>query len=295
MSAAELPAGLVSRTVAVNDSTLHYLEAGAGMPIVFLHGNPTSSFLWRNVIPHVAPRGRCLAVDLIGMGGSGKPPIAYRLVDHIAYIDTFIDALNLDRITFVLHDWGIAIGLHYLSRFPERVRALALMEGHIHPIARWDDFDEGGRSTFRALRTEDVGRRMVIDENFFVEMVLQSDVRRTLTAAEMGAYRAPYREPRSREPLWRWANEIPIEGQPADVAAIVRDNQATLAASPIPKLLFHARPGATIGAAEVIWCRENVGNLTVIDLGPGSHFLPEDYPDAIGTGIAGWLATLGGH
>lgn len=279
-------------TIDVLDSTMAYEEAGVGTPLVFLHGNPTSSYLWRRVLPQIGAPSRCLAPDLIGMGRSGKPPIEYRLIDHSAYIDAFIDALGLGQITFVLHDWGVALGLHYLSRFPQHVRALAFMEGHIHPIDRWEDFDEGGRAIFQALRTEDVGRRMAIDENFFIEAVLPSGVRRTLSDAEMDAYRAPYREPRSREPLWRWANEIPIAGQPADVAAIVRDNQATLAAAPLPKLLCHAQPGAVIGAAEVAWCREHVANLTIIDLGPGGHLLPEDYPDAIGVGIAGWLGGI---
>jgi len=257
MPSADIPAGITSQTIAVKGSTLHYLAAGSGDPIVFLHGNPTSSYLWRNVIPHVAAHGRCIAVDLIGMGRSGKPPLAYRLSDHIAYIDAFIDALGLTAITFVGHDWGVAIGLHYLTRFPERVRAFAFMEGHIHPIAGWDDFDAGGRAIFEALRTKDVGRRMAIDENFFIETVLPSGVQRAFTADEMAAYRAPYLAPQEREPLWRWPNEIPIAGQPADVTALIRDNQTTLVASPIPKLLCHATPGAIIGPAEVAWCRQN--------------------------------------
>ena len=293
MSSADIPAGITSQTIAVNDSTLHYLAAGSGDPIVFLHGNPTSSYLWRNVIPHVAAHGRCLAVDLIGMGRSGKPPIAYRLVEHIAYIDAFIDALGLTRITFVGHDWGVAIALHYLRRFPERVRGIAFMEGHIHPIASWDDFDAGGRAMFGALRTEDLGRRMAIDENFFIETVLPSGIQRTLRAAEMAAYRAPYLTPQDREPLWRWPNEIPIAGHPADVHAIIRDNQDTLAASRVPKLLCYATPGAVIGPAEVAWCRQHLSNLTAIDLGPGSHFLPEDHPAAIGKAIGEWLGKMG--
>ncbi|HEY8599804.1 MAG TPA: haloalkane dehalogenase [Thermomicrobiales bacterium] len=293
MPSADIPVGIGSHTIAVKDSWLHYLEAGSGDPILFLHGNPTSAYLWRDVIPHVAPHGRCLAVDLIGMGRSGKPPLAYRLIEHIAYIDTFIDALGLNGITFVGHDWGVAIALHYLKRFPERVRAVAFMEGHIHPIARWDDFDAGGRAMFGALRTEGVGRTMAIDDNFFIETVLPSGVQRTLTAAEMDAYRAPYLAPQDREPLWRWPNEIPIAGYPADVHAIIHDNQATLAASTLPKLLCHATRGATIGPAEVAWCRQTLSNLTTIDLGPGVHFLPEDHPDMIGTAIGEWLGKIG--
>ena len=293
MTSADIPAGITSHTITVKDSTLHYLSAGSGDPIVFLHGNPTSSYLWRNVIPHVAAHGHCLAVDLIGMGQSGKPPLAYRLVNHIAYIDAFIDALGLTGMVFVGHDWGVAIALHYLRRFPERVRAVAFMEGHIHPIAGWDDFDAGGRAMFGALRTEGVGRRMAIDENFFIETVLPSGIQRTLTNAEMAAYRAPYLAPQSREPLWRWPNEIPIAGRPADVHAIIRDNQATLVAAPLPKLLLHATPGAVIGPAEIAWCRQHLSNLTAIDLGPGSHFLPEDHPAAIGKAIGEWIEKIG--
>jgi haloalkane dehalogenase len=292
MDTGVIPAMLASRSVAVRDSWLHYLEAGTGEPIVFLHGNPTSSYLWRNVIPHVAPHGRCLALDLIGMGQSGKPSIAYRLRDHIAYVDAFIEALQLTNITFVMHDWGVAIGLHYLTRYPGRVRAVAFMEGHLHPIARWDDYDPGARAMFTALRTEPEGRRMVIEDNFFIEVVLPSGVQRMLTAEEMAAYRAPYLEPRSREPLWRWPNEIPIEGHPADVHALVSAYQAYLAISDIPKLLFYAQPGAVIGASEVAWCRATLSNLTAVDVGAGIHFLPEDQPEVIGTAIADWLSAF---
>lgn len=293
MSRADIPAGIASKIIAVNGSPMHYLEVGAGDPILFLHGNPTSSYLWRNVIPHVAGHGRCIAVDLIGMGRSGKPQIAYRLADHIAHIDAFIDTLGLTDLTLVMHDWGVAIGLHFLARFPKRVRAIALMEGHIRTIDSWSHFDAGARAMFQRLRTEDVGRKLVIEDNFFIETVLPSGVQRALSATEMDAYRTPYREPRDREPLWRWPNEIPIEGYPADVHAIVSDNNATLATSPIPKLLLHAHPGAVIGPAEVAWCRRTLSNLTIVDLGPGTHFLPEDHPDAIGTALARWLGTLG--
>lgn len=281
-----------SRTVAVRDSWLYYREMGAGKPIVFLHGNPTSSYLWRNVLPYAAPYGRCLAVDLIGMGGSGKPPIAYRLRDHIAYLDAFIAALGLDDITFVMHDWGVALGLDYLTRHPERVRAVAFMEGHPHPIARWGDYDPGARALFTALRSVPEGRRLIVDENVFIETVLPSGMAHTLTAEEWAAYRAPYLEPSSREPLWRWPQEIPIAGTPADVEAIVRDYRAALAASAVPKLLLYGQPGAVIGADEVAWCRETLRDLTVADVGAGTHFLPEDQPEAIGEALARWLVGM---
>lgn len=283
---------VIARSVAVRDSWLHYQEAGVGDPIVFLHGNPTSSYLWRNVIPHVAPYGRCLAVDLIGMGRSGKPPSAYRLRDHIAYIDAFIDALGLMNITFVMHDWGVAIGLHYLTRHPERVRAVAFMEGHLHPIDRWDDYDAGARALFGALRSAPSGRKMAIEENVLIEVVLPAGVRRTLSGEELAAYRAPFLEPQSREPLWRWPQEIPIAGQPTDVRDLVNEYRAYLAIAPHPKLLLHAQPGAVIGPVEVAWCKETLSNLTVVDLGAGIHFLPEDHPEAIGAALARWQGAI---
>ncbi|MDQ3328000.1 MAG: haloalkane dehalogenase [Chloroflexota bacterium] len=289
----DIPEGIVSRTVVVNGAPMHYLEAGGGKPILFLHGNPTSSYLWRNVIPHVSRHGRCIAVDLIGMGRSGKPPLAYRLRDHIKCVDAFTDTLALDDLILVLHDWGVTIGLHYLTRFPKRVRGVAFMEGHLHPIESWSQLDSGARAMFQNLRASGIGRRMVIEENFFIETVLPSGILRPLAAEEMRAYRAPYIEPRDREPLWRWPQEIPIEGEPADVHDLVRDYRAYLAGTDIPKLLLHARPGAVIGAPEVVWCEVTLSNLTAVAVGPGIHFLPEDHPDAIGIAIGRWLTTLG--
>jgi len=280
---------ITSRFVTVNGQPMHYLEAGAGTPILFLHGNPTSSYLWRNVIPVVAQCGRCIAVDLIGMGKSAKPEIGYRLQDHIAFLDGFIEALNLSEITFVLHDWGVSIGLHYLTRFPERVRAVAFMEGHLGPIEHWTDLEPDARDMFQRLRSEEIGRQLVIAENFFVDTVLPSGILRTLTQDELAAYRTPYLRPRDREPIWRWVCEIPIEGHPADVHEIVTAYREGLARSPVPKLLLHAHPGAVIGAVQIAWCRQSLTNLTTVDLGEGIHFLPEDHPESIGLAIVRWL------
>ncbi|MDQ3399305.1 MAG: haloalkane dehalogenase [Deinococcota bacterium] len=289
MPGTDIPDHFGSKTVAVKGSWLHYLEAGTGDPVLFLHGNPTWSYLWRNVIPHVEDKGRCIAVDLIGMGRSGKPDIAYRLVDHVAYLDAFIDALELRDLTLVMHDWGVAIGLHYAKRFPARVRALAFMEGHLRPIDRWERFDEGSRAMFKDLRTDGLGQRMVIEDNFFIETILPAGTQRTLSDREMNAYRAPYLEPRARKPLWRWPNEIPIEGTPADVVEIVNGNWHSLAAADLPKLLLYARPGAVIGTDAVSLCQETLSNLTAADVGDGLHFLPEDRPDEIGVALAHWL------
>jgi haloalkane dehalogenase len=286
------PSGSRSQTVAVEGSFMHYVEVGVGEPIVFLHGNPTSAYLWRNVIPYLMGSGRCIAIDCIGMGQSGKPDIAYRLVDHMNYIDAVIDALGLTNITFVAHDWGVVLALGFARRHAGRVKAIALMEGHIHPIERWSDFDEASQSMFKQLRTETRGRQMVVDEHFFVETILPAGTQRALSEAEMDAYRAPYRDRQARIPLWRWANEIPIEGHPPDVHAAVAANQAYLATADLPKLLFYAQPGAVIRAADVLWCQQTCRNLKAVDLGPGIHFLPEDHPAAIGTAIADWLNGL---
>ena len=278
-----------AHTVAVLDSSMHYRELGVGKPVVFLHGNPTSSYLWRQVMPHVAARGRCIAPDLIGMGASGKPDIGYRLRDHAAYLDAFLDALGLGHVTLVLHDWGVVLGLHLLARQPGRVRAVAFMEGHLHPIERWSDLGPDSEAMFRALRSPETGPELVLEQNFFVETVLPGGTLRPLTDEEMAAYRTPFPDPASRRPILRWVREIPIENDPPDVAEVVRDNARALIASAVPKLLLYAQPGAVIGAAEVAWCRAHLSRLTTVDLGPGLHFLPEDHPHEIGRAIARWL------
>ena len=290
MVGATIPESFASKTVEVKDSFMHYLEAGQGDPIVFLHGNPTSSYLWRNVISHVEDKGRCFAPDLIGMGASGKPDIDYRLVDHIAYMDAFIEALGLRDITFVMHDWGVAIGLHYLTRYPENVRAVAFMEGHLHTNT-WDDFDEGSQEMFKKLRTKGVGERMILEENFFLETVLPGGILRELSEAEIDAYRAPFTEPQDRKPILQEIREIPIEGEPADVVQIVDGYNAHLMRSNVPKLLLYAQPGAIIGAEEVAWCKR-LPNLTAVDVGEGLHFLPEDRPLEIGAALRRWLGHI---
>ncbi|WP_328988558.1 haloalkane dehalogenase [Kribbella sp. NBC_01245] len=182
----------MARRIEVEDSWLQYVEVGAGDPVLFLHGNPTSSYLWRNVVGEVAEAGwRCIALDLIGMGGSGKPELEYRLVDHIRYVEAFIEALQLSDLTLVGHDWCAVIALDQLRRHPDVVVRAAFMEGHIHPIARWSDLDDASRQLFQQLRTPGVGERLIIEENFFIEAVLPAGVQRQLTPAEMDAYRAP--------------------------------------------------------------------------------------------------------
>jgi len=272
------------RRLAVLDSHMTYVQVGVGDPIVFLHGNPTSSYLWRNVIPHLAGRGRCLAPDLIGMGRSGKAPSGgYRLADHVRYLDAWFEAVDLRRVTLVVHDWGSALGFHWARRYPERVKALVYMEAIVRPVA-WAEWPEAARKIFQALRTP-AGEEMILAKNVFVERILPASVLRGLAPEEMERYREPFREPgESRRPTLTWPREIPIDGEPADVSALVNDYAAWLARSPLPKLFVNANPGSILVGAQREFCRgwPNQQEVTV----RGSHFLQEDSPVEIGQAIA---------
>ncbi|HEY6862892.1 MAG TPA: haloalkane dehalogenase [Burkholderiales bacterium] len=279
------------RTIRVLDAEMSYVDTGGGDPIVFLHGNPTSSYLWRSVIPHLGGLGRCLAPDLIGMGRSGKSPRrAYRFADHAAYLDAWFDTLGLSRnVILVVHDWGSALGFHRAFRFPRHVQAIAYMEAIVLPM-RWDDFGEAA-GIFRALRSEQ-GERMVLDENFFVETVLPRNVLRALAPQEMAAYRAPYLDREARLPTLVWPRQIPVDGEPADVAAIVARYGEWLSRSALPKLLVRSEPGAIMkaGGRPLEFCRgwPNQSEVTV----PGGHFLPEDSPAEIGAALAAFVRAL---
>lgn len=274
----------------VLDSDMSYVDIGHGDPIVFLHGNPTSSYLWRNVIPHLAGLGRCLAPDLIGMGRSGASPQgACGFADHVRYLDAWFDALGLERdIVLVLHDWGSALGFHRAARFPQQVQAIAYMEAIVQPRA-WADFAPGRDTMFRALRSPE-GEAMVLDDNFFIETVLPRSVLRTLSAQEMDAYRAPFREREARRTTLRWPRELPIEGDPADVTAIVEQYGRWLAQSPLPKLFVSAEPGALLTGRAREFCRSwpNQREVTV----PGIHYVQEDAPAQIGQALREFVTAL---
>lgn len=281
-----------STFVDVHHAKMHYVEQGNGDPIVFLHGNPTSSYLWRNVIPRVSGVGRCIAPDLIGMGRSDKPDLEYRFFEHANYVEGFIEALGLSNVTLVVHDWGSALGFHYASLHPENIKAIAFMEAIVQPFASWDVFPSGFTEIFKAFRSEGTGWDLIVNQNLFIEKILPSGIERTLSPEEMDAYRAPFLEPETRKPLWRWPNEIPIEGEPSDVHEAVSRYSDKLVDWDIPKLMFYAEPGAVLPKPLVEWCEVNFKNLTSIFLGRGSHYLQEDYPEAIGSGIAEWYKKL---
>ena len=277
--------------VAVLDSEMAYVDTGAGDPVVLLHGNPTSSYLWRNVIPHLEGSGRCLAPDLIGMGQSGKAPSgSYRFADHTRYLDAWFEALGLvGNVALVGHDWGSALAFHWAHRHRERVRAIVYMEAIVMPLG-WDEWPEAARDIFQALRSP-AGEAMVLEKNIFVERILPASVMRKLTDEEMAVYRRPYLEPgESRRPTLTWPREIPIDGEPKDVVDIVESYGRWLAQSELPKLFVNAQPGVILTGRQRAFCRSwpNQREVTV----EGSHFLQEDSPHEIGQAVADFLDRL---
>jgi haloalkane dehalogenase len=278
------------RRVKVLDSEIAYIDAGVGDPVVFLHGNPTSSYLWRNVIPHVEHSGRCLAPDLIGMGDSGKNPSgSYRLVDHARYLDAWFETMGLTKnITLVLHDWGSALGFYWAQRHPERVKALAYMEAIVRPLS-WDEWIPAATKIFKAIRSSD-GEEIILQKNFFIERLLPASVLRGLTAEEMEVYRRPYLEAGEvRRPMLTWPRQIPLAGEPADVVAIVDRYGQWLSTSDVPKLFINADPGMILVGGQRDFCRtwSNQQEVTV----KGLHFIQEDSPTEIGQAVAEFVRT----
>jgi haloalkane dehalogenase len=266
---------------------MHYIEAGSGEPVVLLHGNPTSSYLWRHVIPHVAPHARCIAPDLMGMGYSDKPHGAYRFDDHYAYLRAFIDALDLTRVTFVAHDWGGSLAFCYAADHPERVRALAFMEVMLAPLT-WAEMPWHFRPGFRLMRTPGIGWLMLSLANLFVNLVLPIATARRLDRLTMARYRAPFRRIASRRPVRQWPCEIPLDGRPADNDAKFLAYSRFLQASRLPKLLCYSEPGALIREPRRRWAQQSLPNLETCCLGKGSHFAPEEHPEAIGRAVTDW-------
>jgi haloalkane dehalogenase len=281
-----------NKRVRALDSEMAYVDTGSGNPVVFLHGNPTSSYLWRNVIPHVQGVARCLAPDLIGMGSSGKAPAgSYRFVDHARYLDAWFEAVGLDRdVTLVGHDWGSALAFHWAHRHPDRVAGLIYMEAIVRPVT-WDEWPEKARGIFQTMRSP-AGEEVVLQKNVFVERILPASILRKLTDGEMAEYRRPFREPgESRRPTLTWPREIPVGGEPADVVAIVDAYGRWLGTSPIPKLFVNADPGSILVGPQREFCRmwPNQREITV----SGLHFIQEDSPVEIGRAIADFVTANG--
>ena len=280
------------QTVTVKGRTMAYVEMGEGDPIIFLHGNPTSSYLWRNIMGHVKDLGRCIAPDLIGMGDSeklpGSGPNSYRFVEHRDYLDGFLNALGVtENITFVVHDWGSALGFDWLRWRPKAVKGVCYMEAIVTPIT-WAEWPDDARPVFQGLRSE-AGDEMILQKNLFVERVLPGSIIRDLTDDEMTVYRRPYLNPgEDRRPTLTWPREIPIEGEPADVFQIVGGYGSFLSRNQIPKLFINAEPGAILVGTQRDFCRTwpNQTEVTV----KGTHFLQEDSPHEIGAALRDWMA-----
>jgi len=267
-----------------------YVEMGEGDPIVFQHGNPTSSYLWRNVMPHLADQGRCIAVDLIGMGDSDKldnpGTDSYRFIEHRDYLFAAWEALGIrDRVTLVIHDWGSALGFHWAQQNPDAVLGIAYMEGIVKPV-QWDDWPEAAADIFKGFRSS-AGESMVLEKNVFVERVLPGSVIRKLTDEEMAVYRRPFLNTgEDRRPTLTWPRQIPIEGEPEDVHEIVADYAEWLSDSDLPKLFINAEPGAILIGPQREFCRQ-FSNQTEVTV-PGIHFVQEDSPHEIGAAISQW-------
>jgi haloalkane dehalogenase len=271
--------------LSVLDSTMHYQDSGSGAPLVFLHGNPTSSHLWSNVLPRIGVPGRLLAPDLIGMGASGKPDITYSFADHADYLDAWFEALKLDGVVLVGHDWGGALAFDWAARHPERTRGVAFMEAIIRPLS-WEEFPAPARPRYQALRTPGVGEKLVLEEN----VVLASmNTLTPLSDADMEAYRRPYPTPESRRPMLEWTRAIPIDGEPADVARRLEAYGKWLASSEdVPKLLLTFEGAVSVGPEMIAWCAAHIANLETENCGPAGHQAPHDQPEAIAAAITAW-------
>ncbi len=282
------------KTATINGSDMAYVDIGTGRPVVFLHGNPTSSYLWRNIIPHVSGTHRVIAPDLIGMGDSAKPDISYSYEDHAAHLHGLLDSLDLNDVVLVIHDWGSALGLDWAMQNSARIGAVAFMEAilpPVNPIPSYEAFGEFGEM-FKAWRTPGVGEKMILEENMFINVILgHIGVKTPLSPEVLAAYNAPYPTPESRAPVLAWPRQVPFADEPKTVADTVRAYSDWFLASEMPKLMFHVSPGALIPPQAADWLKERLSNLDSINLGEGAHFIQEDYPTEIGTALADWLET----
>ena len=280
-----------SKYLDVKDSKMHYIDVGRGDPILFLHGNPTSSYLWRNIIPYLQGNARCIAPDLIGMGKSDKPDIDYTFEDHYAYLEEFIEKLGLKNITLVIHDWGSGLGFHYANTHRDNIKGIAFMEAIFRPIT-WSSMPPGMKMPFKMLRTPFIGWFMISVANMFVRKMIPDMIVRKLNEEEIKYYKMPYPTISSRKPVRVWPLEIPIDGKPKRVHEKVEAYSKWLTGSDIPKLCLYAHPGGIIKEEDVRYIKNNFPNTKMVDIGKGIHFLQEDSPHRIGQEIADWYQKI---
>jgi haloalkane dehalogenase len=285
------PAPLSKSFLAVEGRRMASHEAGEGETVLFLHGNPTSSYLWRNVVPHLSGQARCVVPDLLGQGDSDKlentGPDSYTFVEHRRHLDGLLEQLDLgERVTLVIHDWGSALGFDWASRHRDRVAGIVYMEAIVKPLS-WTDWPESARAIFQGMRS-DAGEEMILEKNLFVEAILPASIIRTLSEEEMAEYRRPFARPgEDRRPTLSWPRQIPVEGEPAEVVEIVQRYGEWLAGSELPKLFINAEPGSILTGPQREFCR-TWPNQTEVSV-PGLHFIQEDSPDEIGAAISNWM------
>lgn len=284
--------GLSRQSVNILGSRMSYLEDGQGEVVIFLHGNPTSSYLWRNVIPQLHGQYHSVAPDLIGMGNSSKPDIPYSFDDHYHFLVNFINKLKVDKVRLVTHDWGAALGFYYAAKHPEKVSGIAFMEGLLPPIFPQPSFEAMGPEMggmFKAFKDPQQGVEMVINNNMFIEQVLPGFVNRNLSDIEMNTYRAPYVDPAARAPVLAWPRAVPIAGEPQETVKVLVHIKTFMAQTDIPILLVYAEPGVLVNEQVRQWYKSTIKNLETAYVGQGLHFIQEDQPLAIGRAVEDWL------
>lgn len=279
-----------SKFLDVEGYQMHYIEEGIGEPILFLHGNPTSSYLWRNIIPYLTPYARCIAPDLIGMGKSDKPDLDYRFLTHYRFLSAFIEKMDLRNITLVVHDWGSGLGFHYASLNEQNIKGIAFMEALFQP-SKWEDFPNDFKAGFQMMRTPVLGWFLISVLNIFVKQILPSAISRKLTKEEKKYYEEPFPNVESRKAVRQWPCEIPINGEPKDVHRIVENYFMWLQKTQLPKLFFYAKPGGIISQEKADWIQKNIPSTKSIFIGDGIHYLQEDNPHLIGEELQKWYTS----
>ncbi len=277
-----------SHFASVKGAQMHYYDEGAGDPILFLHGIPTSAYLWRNIIPSLSPHARCIAPDLIGMGKSDKPDIDYRVFDHIAYVDAFIETLGLKNITLVLHGWGSVIGFDYARRHPNNVKAIAFYEAYVQPITNWHQLSLPVQQIATLLDHPGASYRAVMKQNYFVEKILPRSAIRQLTEDEMNHYRAPFITLESRKPIWQYINDMPFGKGPKDIVDLMQQYSTFLQKSAMPKLMLYGFPGFMTTMETVAWSKENLPNIELACLDDALHLAQETMPEKFSEIVLKW-------
>jgi len=280
-----------SNFIKIKDSKMHYIDVGKGDPILFLHGNPTSSYLWRNIIPYLEKNGRCIAPDLIGMGKSDKPDIDYTYDDHYDYLVEFIEKLKLKNITLVIHDWGSGLGFRYANDHRKNIKGIAFMEAMVKPM-KSSDLPSDLKISFLMMRMPILGWLMISVMNMFIKMMIPKTIVRKLTDEEFQIYKDPYPSISSRKPVMVWPTQVPIDGKPKHSFDLIESYSQWLQKSNLPKLFFYAHPGGILKKEDVVWVKKNIPNLKSVDIGKGIHFIQEDNPHLIGSEIAKWYKNL---